>query len=116
MACVRMVEGAVHVVVHVVAVRDLRVAGGLVAVGGRALDGRAGARPPPVDSEAVLVRVPLVRRVQVAVVQVIRVVPVADGLVPAAFPVAVRVGTVLVAAHVRIVSRRGARVNRGIIV
>jgi hypothetical protein len=115
-ACVRVVERAVDVVVHVVAVRDLRMSGARMRPFARAFDRRAGARPPAVDAEAVLVGVAFVRRMQVAVVQVVRVVPVAHRLVPAVLPVVVGVGRVLVAAHARIVSRRGVRVNRGIIV
>ncbi len=114
-AGVRVVERAVHVVVHVVPVRDRRVSGVRVPFRARALDGRAGARPPPVDVEAVLVRVILVRGVQVPVVEVVRVIPVPDGLVAAALAVPVGVLSVLRAAHARIVSLSGGAVNRGII-
>lgn len=112
-AGVRVVERAVHVVVHVVAVRDRRVAG--VALRARTLDGRAGAGAPPVHVQAVLVGVALVRGVQVPVVEVIRVIAVADGLVAATFAVPVGVLAVFLAAHGRIVSRPGGAVNRGII-
>ena len=112
---VRMVQSAVHVVVHVVAVRDRRVAGARVVSGAEALDGRAGPGPPSVDAQAVLVGVALVRRVQVPVVEIVGVVAVPDGLVAAAVAVAVGVLAVLLAAHGRIVSRLGGTVNRGII-
>jgi hypothetical protein len=113
---VRVVERAVHVVVHVIAVGDRRVPGVRVSFRARALDRRAGAGPPPAHVEAVLVGVAFVRGVQVAVVEVVRVVAVADGLVAAAVAVAVGVIPVLLAAHAGIVSRRGGAVNRGIIV
>ena len=115
MAGVRVVERAVHVEVHVVAVRHGRVSGAHVPFGARAFDGRARLGAPPVHVQAVLVGVALVRGVQVAVVQVVRVVAVPDGLVPATFPVPVGMGAVLVAAHGAIVSRRAVAVNRGII-
>ncbi len=115
MARVRVVQRAVHVVVHVVAVRDRLVARARVAPGAGALDGRAGSGPPAVHLEAVLVGVALVRRVQVPVVEVVGVVPVPHGLVAAALPVAVRMRSVVLAAHRRIVSRSGGAVNRGII-
>lgn len=110
---VRVVERALHVVVDVVAVGDGRVA--RLGVRGAALDGRAAAGPPAVHGEAVLVGVAVVLRVEVAVVEVVRVVSVADFLVAAPLPVAVRVLLVLLAAHVNIVAPRGRRVNRGII-
>jgi hypothetical protein len=113
---VRVVERAVHVVVHVIAVRNSRVPGFRVSFRARALDRRAGAGTPPAHVQAVLVGVAFVRSVQVAVVEVVRVVAVADGLVAAAVTVAVGVVSVLLAAHLRIVSRRGGAVNRGIIV
>jgi ABC-type Zn uptake system ZnuABC Zn-binding protein ZnuA len=109
-------ERAVHVVVHVVAVRNGRVPGVRMPFRARALDGGAGARAPPVHVEAVLVGVAFVRGVQVAVVEVVRVVAVAHGLVAAAVAMAVGVVAVLLAAHGRIVSRHGGAVNRGIIV
>jgi hypothetical protein len=115
-ARVRVVERAVHVVVHVVAVRNRLVSGPGVGAGTGALDGRAGARPPPVDVEAMLVGVPFVRSVEVAVVEVVGVAAMRHGLVAAALAVAVGVLAVLVAAHARIVSRQGGAVNRGIIV
>ncbi len=116
MAGVRVVERAVHVVVHVVSVRDGLVAGVRVGARAGAFDGRARARPPSVDAEAVLVRVALVRGVQVTVVQVIRMIAVADGLVAAAYAVAVGMRPVLRTCHVGIVSRPAAWVNRGIII
>jgi ABC-type Zn uptake system ZnuABC Zn-binding protein ZnuA len=112
---VRVVERAVHVVIHVVPVGDRRVPGVRVPFRARAFDGRAGAGSPPVHVEAVLVGMPFVGRVQVAVVEIVRVVAVADGLVAAAVAVAVRVIPVLLAVHPRIVSRREGAVNRGII-
>lgn len=115
-AGVRVVERAVHVVVHVIAVRNGGVPGVRVPFRAGALDRRAGAGPPPVHVEAVLVGVALVGGVQVPVVEVVRVIAVADGLVPAAVAVAVGVLPVLLAAHGGIVSRRGGAVNRGIIV
>ena len=114
-AGVRVVERTVHVVVHVIAVRNGRVPGVLVPFRAGALDRRTGAGAPPVHVQAVLVGVALVRGVQVPVVEVIRVVAVADGLVAAAFAVPVGVLPVLLAAHGRIVSRLGGAVNRGII-
>jgi hypothetical protein len=112
---VGVVKRAVHVVVDVVAVRHGFVAGLFVGTGAGALDRCAGAWPPPVHVEAVLVGVALVRRVQVPVVQVVGVVAVPHGLVAAAVAVEVRVPGVLVAAHARIVSRPEGAVNRGII-
>ena len=109
-ACVRVVERSVHVVVDVVAVRDGR--GSRVTA---ALDRRARPRAPAVHVEAVLVGVPFVRRVQVALVQVVRVVAVADGFVAAALAVAMRVLSVLLAAHGLIVAPSAPLVNRGII-
>ena len=111
---VRVVERAVHLVVHVVAVRDCGV-GARVPVRLPALHGRAGTRPPAVHVEAVLVGVVLVRRVQVPVVEVVRVVAVPDGPVPATFPVAMGVLHVLLTGHVPSSQRAGVRVNRGII-
>jgi len=113
---VRVVERAVHVVVHVVAVRDGRVPGVRVPFRARALDRRAGAGAPPAHVQAMLVGVAFVRGVQVAVVEVVRVVTVAHGLVAAAVAVPVGVVPMLLAAHQRIVSRREGAVNRGIIV
>lgn len=114
-ARVRVVERAVHVEVQVVAVGNGRVAGLDVGARAGALDGGARAGPPPVHVEAMLVRVALVRGVQVAVVQVVGVVAVLHGLVAAALAVPVGVLLVLLAAHGRIVARRGGAVNRGII-
>ena len=113
---VRVVERAVHVIVHVVPVRDRRIAGVRVGPRARAFDRRAGARATAVHVEAVLVRVVLVRRVQVTVVQVIRVIAMADGLVAAARPVPMGMRAVLRTGHGGIVSRPMAAVNRGIIV
>ena len=65
-----------------------------------ALDGRAGVRPLAVHLEPVLVEVVVVGRVQVSVVEVVRVVAVAHGLVAAARTVLVLVTLVLAAGHV----------------
>jgi hypothetical protein len=113
MARVRVVERAVHVVIHVVAVGD----GGVPRrrVRDTALDGRAGAGPPPVHIEVVLVGVLLVGRVQVPVVQVVGVIAVLHGLVAATLAVPVGVLFVFVAGHGPIVSLREGAVNRGII-
>ncbi len=98
-ACVRVVESARDVVVHVVAVGHALVsAGGPVRL--TALDGRACDRTSPVHLEPVLVEMALVRRVKVAVVEIVRVVAVAHGLVAAARPVLVLVTVVLAAGHV----------------
>jgi hypothetical protein len=95
---VRVVERAPDVVVHVVAVRDALVAaGGPVPLA--ALDGRASGRQPAVHLELVLVEVVGVRRVKVPVVEVVRVVAVAHGLVAAARPVLMSVAPVLAAGH-----------------
>jgi len=95
----------------VVAVRDAFVpAGGPVHL--TALDGRAGARPRAIHLEPVLVEVALMGRVKVSVVEIVRVVAVAHGLVAAARPVLVGVGVVLAAGHdgpSRASSRAGTR-------
>ena len=97
-AGVRVVESAGDVVVHMVAVGNALVpAGGPVRL--TALDGRAGDRPRPIHLEPVLVEVALVGRVKVPVVEIVRVVAVAHGLVAAARPVLVGVGVVLAAGH-----------------
>jgi hypothetical protein len=97
-ASVRVVERTRDVVVHVVAVRDALVpAGSPVRL--PALDGCAGARPRAIHFEPVLVEVAGVGRVKVSVVEVVRVVAVAHGLVAAARPVLVSVAVVLAAGH-----------------
>ena len=97
-AGVRVVESARDVVVHVVAVGNALVpAGDPVRL--TALDRRAGDRPRPIHFEPVLVEVALVRRVKVSVVEIVRVVAVAHGLVAAARPVLVGVAVVLAAGH-----------------
>ena len=112
-AAVRMVQRTVHVVVDVVAVRDRgRAPRRVLAL---ALDGRAGAGAAAIDVEPVLVGVPLVRRVEVAVVQVVGVVAVPDGLVAASVAVSMSVASVLLAAHASILPIRPRGVNRGII-
>jgi ABC-type Zn uptake system ZnuABC Zn-binding protein ZnuA len=113
-AGVGVVERAVHVEVHMVAVGNGRVTRRRVL--DAALDRRAGSRPPPVHVEAMLVGVALVRSVQVPVVQVVGVVAVLHGLVAAAFAVPMLVLAVLIAAHLCILALRERAVNRGIIV
>lgn len=98
MVAVRMVERPGDVVVDVIAVRDLVVpAGGPVPIA--ALDGGAGARPRPVHLEPVLVQVPRVGSVEMPVVEVVRVVAVAHGLVSARGSVLMRVAFVFAAGH-----------------
>jgi len=99
MAPVRVVESAGDVVVQVIAVRDSLVLAGF-AVLFAALDRCAQARPFPVHFEPMLVEMALVGRVQVPIMEVVRVVAVAHGLVAAARPVLVRVTLVLAAGHV----------------
>jgi hypothetical protein len=95
---VRVVESARDVVVDVVAVGNALVpAGGPVRL--TALDGRAGARPRAIHLEPVLVEMVLVGRVQVPVMEVVRVVAVAHGLVAAARPVLVGVAVIFAAGH-----------------
>ena len=97
-AGVRVVERAPDVVVHVVAVRDPFVAaGGPVRL--TALDGRACSRKPVVHLELMLVEVAGMGCVKVPVVEEVRVVAVAHGLVAAARPVLVSVALVLAAGH-----------------
>jgi hypothetical protein len=99
-AGVRVVESARDVVVHMVAVGNALVpAGGPVRL--TALDGRAGARPRGIHLEPVLVEVALVGRVKVSVVEIVRVVAVAHGLVAAARPVLVGVAVIFAAGHDR---------------
>lgn len=97
---VGVVEGATDDEVDVVAVGN-----GLVAAAGRvpaaALHRGAGAGAAPVHLEPVLVCVPLVRRVQMPIMQVVRVVSVAHLAVPAAGPVLVLVVVVPAAGHPR---------------
>ena len=97
-AGVRVVESAPDVVVHVVAVGNAFVpAGGPVRL--PALDGRAGDRPRAIHLETVLVEVALVGCMQVSVVQIVRVVAVAHGLVAAGRPVLVGMGVLFAAGH-----------------
>jgi hypothetical protein len=110
-AAVRVMKGAGDVVVEVIAVRDSLVAAGS-SVRLAALDRRARVRSFPVHLEAVLVEMVVVGRVQVPVMEVVRVVAVADGLVAAARPVLVGVTLVLAAGHVeppRVSSRASTR-------
>lgn len=95
---VRVVEGVADEEVGVVAVGN-----GFVPAAGRvpavALHRGAGARTAPVHLEPVLIGVPLVRRVQMPVVQVIGVVAVPHHAVSAAGAVLVIVVSVLAAGH-----------------
>ena len=109
MVFVRVVEHAADGEVHVVPVRNARVIARAVALA--ALDRRADAGAPPVHVEPMLVGVPLVLRVQVSVVQVVRVVPVLDGAVSAAGAVPVRMRIVGRAAHSAMVRPREGRVK-----
>ena len=95
---VRVVERALDLVVRVTAVRD-RVVTARCAVPVAAFHGRAGGGPLPVHVELVLVCVLLVRRVKVSVMQVVRVIPVRNGLVSAVVSVDVPVALVLPAGH-----------------
>lgn len=99
MVAVRVVKGAGDVVVQVIAVRHPFVRAGFT-VGFAAFDGRAHVRPFPVHFEAVLVEMVLMRRVEMPVMEVVRVVAVPHGLVAAARAVPVRVTLVLAAGHV----------------
>ena len=99
MAAVCVMKGAGDVVVQVIAVRDSFVAAGS-PVRFAALDRCADARPFPVHFESVLVEMALVGRVQVPVMEVVRVVAVSHGLVAAARPVFMSVTLVLAAGHV----------------
>ncbi len=97
---VRVVEGPAHREVRVVAVGDR-----LVPAAGRmpvvALHRGAGLGAAPVHVEAVLVGMPVVRGVEVPVVQVVRMVAMPDLPVPAAGAVPVLVLVVLAAGHRR---------------
>ena len=98
MVAVRVVEGLADGEVRVVAVRDELVpAAGRVALA--ALHRGAGAGAAPAHLESVLVRVPLVGRVEVPVVQVVGVVAMPDLPVAAARAVPVFVVGVLAAGH-----------------
>ncbi len=97
-AGVRVMKSARDVVVHVVAVGNALVTAG-DAVRLPALDGCAGVRTRPIHFEPVLVEVALVGRVKVSVVEKVRVVAVAHGLVSAARAVLVFVTVVLAAGH-----------------
>ena len=98
-AGVEMMERAGDVVVQVIAVGHSFVAASSPVLFA-ALHGCADARPFPVHFEPVLVEMALVGRVQVPVMEVVRVVAVPHGLVAAARAVPVRVTLVLVAGHV----------------
>jgi hypothetical protein len=99
-AGVRVVEGARDVVVDMVAVWNAFVPA-VRSVRLAALDGRAGDRPRVIHLEPVLVEVAIVGGVKVSVVEVVRVVTVAHGLVAAARPVLVGVLVLLAAGHER---------------
>lgn len=102
---VGVVESPPHGEVRVVAVGDSLVPAAC-RVPVAALHRGAGARAAPVHLEAMLVGVPFVRRVEMPVVQVVRVVAVANLAVPAAGAVPVFVVVVLAAGH---------RLERGIV-
>jgi hypothetical protein len=95
---VRVVEDAPDREVDVLAVRHRRVAARLTVAAG-AFDRGADAGPAPVDVERVLVRVPFVRCVEVSVVQVVGMVSVLHGAVPAFGAVPVRMIAVRGALH-----------------
>ncbi len=97
MVLVRVVERAVHLVVDVVPVRDGGVAALVVAL--RAVERGAGGREPPVHVQVVLVVVGAVRRVEMAVVEIIRVVAMGDLLMSAARAVYVRVNSMVGTGH-----------------
>ncbi len=106
MAVVRVVERPRDLVVDVAAVRNGGVAAP-VTVAVSAFDRSADAGPDAVDLEAVLVGVGLVRRMKVAVVQVVGMVAVADRPVAAAGAVHVVVSVVLATGHPDRLARRG---------
>ncbi len=110
---VRVVQGVSHDVIDVVSVRNHFV-GAAGRVPASALDRGAGAGAAPAHLQLVLVGVSLVGRVEMAVVQVVRVVAVAYRAVAAAGPMPVVVVVVLAAGHAeapRIVSPEGGSVN-----
>ncbi len=107
----RAADGEISVVAvgHrlVAAARSMRLA---------ALHRRAGAGADAVHLEPVLVGVTLVRGVEVSVVEVVGVVPVPHGAMPAAGAVPVLVAVMRAAGHVptgSIVALEGAAVNPG---
>jgi len=84
MIAVRMVQVAGHQVVHVIPMGNLLMAAGrTVAMGllmpGTGVLGSAGSRVGRIDRQNVLIHVVAMNVVQVAIVQVIRVVAVLDG-------------------------------------
>jgi hypothetical protein len=100
MVPVRMVKGARHVVIDVIAVRN-----GFVSARGPvpvvALDGRARTGPRAIHFEPMLVEVARVGRVEMTVMEVVRVIAVADGLVSAFGPVLMGVFIVFATGHAR---------------
>jgi len=102
MVAVRVVQVAVHQVIHVVAVRHRFVTAAsavnvLLVVSGASMLGRAGGRVLAVHIQRVLIAMIAVRVVQMAVVQVIDVPGMLDGRVAAISAVLVRVPFVLFA-------------------
>ncbi len=93
-----VMQGVSDQVVDVVPVRD-RFVDATGRVPAPALHRGAGAGADPAHLEPVLVGVPFVRRVEMAVVQVVRVVPVSYLAVAAAGSVPVLVVVVLAAGH-----------------
>ena len=89
MVAVQVVERAVDEVVDVVAVRDLGVPAARVVLRG-ALHRGAGGGAAPVDLEDVLRDAGSRGRVEVPVVEIIGVIAMTNGPVPAARPVLVR--------------------------
>jgi hypothetical protein len=111
---VRVVERPGDLVVHVVAVGDRGVsAGGSMPI--PAFDGRAGAGTAAVHVQAMLVRVPLMKSMEVAVVKVIDVVAMRNGPVTTIRSMCVAVAFVFGAGHdssaARIVAPEGAAVK-----
>lgn len=93
---VKMVESPVDEVIDVIAMRD----GGVPAAGvvfRRALDGRAGCGPPPVDVEDVLRDARIGGGVEVPVVEIIGVIAMTNGPMTAARPM--HVGVIVPVLH-----------------
>ncbi len=105
MVAVKVVERAVHEVVDVVAVRDGRVAASGAVLRG-ALHRGAGGRMAAVDLEDVLGDARAARRVEVPVVEIIRVIAMTDGPMTAARTV--HVGVVVPVLHGDSPSWRGS--------
>jgi hypothetical protein len=91
---VRVMQHALHLEVHVVAVRDLRLRQALFMVLA-AVQGGADAWPAAVHGQPVLIQVLLMRGVEMAVVEVVGVIPVRDRTVAAVRAVSVGMLAVL---------------------